>query len=107
MAHCKQPDGSWANYDDEYINKMTEKDVLRESNAYYLVYTRLTPKSIKLKKSIVQNGFSTTPNGSNNNENKRKRPLASTNGNSDKHSYNKNKKNKNSKKNKKRRFNKY
>ena len=108
VAHCKQPDGSWANYDDEYINKMSEKDVLREPNAYYLVYTRLTPKAIKLKKTIKPNGFSSTPNGSNNDENKRKRPLASTNGNSDNHSNNKNKKNKNWKnKNKKRRFNKY
>lgn len=107
VAHCKQPDGSWANYDDEYINKMSEKDVLREPNAYYLVYTRLTPKAIKLKNSIEPNGFSSRSSGPNNDENKRKRPLASTNGNSDKHNNNNNKKNKNWKKNKKRRFNKY
>lgn len=48
IAHCKQPDGSWATYDDEYINKITEKQLLKEPNAYYLVYTRLTPKSIQL-----------------------------------------------------------
>ncbi|SSD60801.1 uncharacterized protein SCODWIG_02562 [Saccharomycodes ludwigii] len=49
VAHCKQPDGSWATYDDEYINKITEKQVLAEPNAYYLIYTRLTPKSVKTK----------------------------------------------------------
>ncbi|CDO93658.1 unnamed protein product [Kluyveromyces dobzhanskii CBS 2104] len=48
ISHCKQPDGSWATYDDEYINKITEKQLLIEPNAYYLVYTRLTPKSIPL-----------------------------------------------------------
>ncbi|CAI4035932.1 hypothetical protein SMKI_14G1410 [Saccharomyces mikatae IFO 1815] len=48
IAHCKQPDGSWATYDDEYINKISERDVLKETNAYYLLYTRLTPKSIPL-----------------------------------------------------------
>lgn len=52
ITHCKQPDGSWATYDDEYINKITERDVLREPNAYYLIYTRLTPKSIKLKNTL-------------------------------------------------------
>ncbi|KAL3232417.1 Uncharacterized protein RNJ44_04333 [Nakaseomyces bracarensis] len=48
IAHCRQPDGSWETYDDEYINKITERDVLKERNAYYVLYTRLTPKSIKL-----------------------------------------------------------
>lgn len=47
IVHCKQPDGTWATYDDEYINKITERDVLKEPNAYYLLYTRLTPKEIK------------------------------------------------------------
>ena len=42
IAHCKQPDGTWATYDDEYINKISERDVLKEPNAYYLLYTRLT-----------------------------------------------------------------
>lgn len=55
IAHCKQPDGTWATYDDEYINKISEADVLRESNAYYLVYTRLTPKDIKLRGSLPRN----------------------------------------------------
>lgn len=48
IAHCKQPDGSWATYDDEYINIISERDVLKEHNAYYLLYTRLTPKSVPL-----------------------------------------------------------
>lgn len=47
IVHCKQPDGTWATYDDEYINKITERDVLKEPNAYYLLYTRLTPKEIE------------------------------------------------------------
>lgn len=47
IAHCRQPDGSWATYDDEYINKITEREVLKERNAYYVLYTRLTPKSLK------------------------------------------------------------
>jgi len=39
-----QPDGSWARYDDDLIESITEKDVLeRTSEAYYLVYARLTP----------------------------------------------------------------
>lgn len=48
IAHCKQPDGSWATYDDEYINKISEKQLFKEPNAYFLVYTRLTPKSVPL-----------------------------------------------------------
>lgn len=51
IVHCRQPDGSWATYDDEYINKITERDVLKEANAYYLLYTRLTPKEIPLNGS--------------------------------------------------------
>ncbi|SCU93107.1 LAFA_0F14730g1_1 [Lachancea sp. 'fantastica'] len=48
IAHCKQPDGSWVTYDDEYINKISERQVLKEPGAYYLVYTRLTHKSVPL-----------------------------------------------------------
>lgn len=71
IAHCKQPDGSWATYDDEYINKITEKDVLNETNAYYLLYTRLTPKAIKLQKSLPKQKAIGLP-GNNNNNNKAK-----------------------------------
>jgi ubiquitin carboxyl-terminal hydrolase 10 len=45
IAHCRQPDGSWATYDDEYINPISEKQALRDSSAYYLIYTRLTHKN--------------------------------------------------------------
>lgn len=39
-----QPGGSWARYDDDLIESITEKDVLERTNdAYYLVYARLTP----------------------------------------------------------------
>ncbi|ODV96717.1 hypothetical protein PACTADRAFT_28954, partial [Pachysolen tannophilus NRRL Y-2460] len=42
IIQCRQPDGSWAEYDDEYINKLNEKEVLKNSSAYFLIYTRLT-----------------------------------------------------------------
>jgi ubiquitin carboxyl-terminal hydrolase 10 len=48
IAHCRQPDGTWATHDDEYINAITEKQALRDPSAYYLVYTRLTSKEHKL-----------------------------------------------------------
>lgn len=46
IAHCRQPDGSWATYDDEYINTISEKQALKDSSAYYLIYTRLTNKGV-------------------------------------------------------------
>lgn len=55
IAHCLQPDGSWATYDDEYVNRITEKQALRDPSAYYLVYTRLTSKDIKNQKEIIIN----------------------------------------------------
>lgn len=47
IAHCLQPDGSWSTYDDEYINKINEREALSDPSAYVLVYTKLTPKSLK------------------------------------------------------------
>ncbi|KAH3675921.1 hypothetical protein WICMUC_002217 [Wickerhamomyces mucosus] len=44
VAHCRQPDDTWATYDDEYINQIPEKQALKDPSAYYLVYTRLTFK---------------------------------------------------------------
>ncbi|CAR27138.1 ZYRO0C09812p [Zygosaccharomyces rouxii] len=96
IVHCKQPEGHWATYDDEYINNINEKDVLREPNAYYLVYTRLTPKEAPLRSSpLVAKDWeipdqSSTSSGT---------PISSPKGN--KHNNN----NKKWKKNKKRRFN--
>ncbi|EDO15964.1 hypothetical protein Kpol_1044p24 [Vanderwaltozyma polyspora DSM 70294] len=55
IAHCRQPDGSWAIYDDEYINKISERNVLKEPNAYYLIYTRLTPKEVPLRNPPISN----------------------------------------------------
>lgn len=57
IAHCKQPDGSWATYDDEYINKITEKQMLKEPGAYYLIYTRLTPRSVSLNSRTSVNAL--------------------------------------------------
>lgn len=66
IAHCKQPDGSWATYDDEYINKISEKEVLKDSNAYYLIYTRLTPKTLNLTKTVCNSELKIpTINGTN------------------------------------------
>lgn len=44
IAHTLQPDQTWATYDDDYINKISEADVLEVNDAYYLVYAKLTPK---------------------------------------------------------------
>ncbi|SCU96556.1 LAME_0F16644g1_1 [Lachancea meyersii CBS 8951] len=64
IAHCKQPDGSWVTYDDEYINKISERQILKEPGAYYLVYTRLTHKSIPLSAPSGTSGSETArPSG--------------------------------------------
>lgn len=104
ITHCKQPDGTWATYDDEYINKISEKDVLRESNAYYLIYTRLTPKEITLRKQLPKEKVIGLPidKRSNNNSNNSNNSNRNGNGNSG-GSKNRNKK---KNKNKKRKFNK-
>ncbi|ABN66431.2 ubiquitin-specific protease [Scheffersomyces stipitis CBS 6054] len=47
IAHCLQPDGSWATYDDEYINKIDARIALADPSAYVLVYSKLTPKDLK------------------------------------------------------------
>lgn len=44
IAHCLQSDGTWATYDDEYINKISEKEALSDDSAYVLVYNKLTKK---------------------------------------------------------------
>lgn len=69
VAHCRQPDGSWATYDDEYINAISEKQALKDSSAYYLIYTRLTHKDIianpTLFKSVPPSPKApSSPNGS-------------------------------------------
>ncbi|KAG7703454.1 hypothetical protein KL950_004682 [Ogataea haglerorum] len=56
VAHCRQPDGSWATYDDEFINKIKARDALSDESAYVLFYSRLTHKSIgdRKRKSPVR-----------------------------------------------------
>ncbi|KAK6204561.1 Dot4 protein [Scheffersomyces amazonensis] len=44
IAHCLQPDGTWATYDDEYINKIDERMALNDPSAYVLIYTKLKPR---------------------------------------------------------------
>ncbi|QLQ79438.1 hypothetical protein HG537_0C00850 [Torulaspora globosa] len=97
IVHCRQPDGSWAIYDDEYLNKTTERDVLKEPNAYYLLYTRLTPKEIKTNHRLNLNDLDIPlqTNGSfSNNNTPSSSPIL-------------NNRSKKWKKNKKRRFNRY
>lgn len=47
VAHCLQPDGTWATYDDEYINKIAQEQALSDPAAYVLVYGKLTAKGYK------------------------------------------------------------
>lgn len=97
IVHCRQPEGNWATYDDEYINNINEKDVLREPNAYYLVYTRLTPRQAPLRSSpLVARDWEIPDQSSTSSET----PMSSPKDN--KHLNSTNKK---WKKNKKRRFN--
>ncbi|KAF5213385.1 hypothetical protein E0198_000906 [Clavispora lusitaniae] len=61
VAHCLQPDGTWATYDDEYINQIAERDALNDPAAYCLVYTRLERRkegegSERVKRTQKQGG---------------------------------------------------
>ncbi|ANZ73623.1 BA75_01753T0 [Komagataella pastoris] len=46
ICYSRQPDNTWASYDDEYVNTMPEKQALKDPSAYVLVYQRITHKSI-------------------------------------------------------------
>lgn len=46
IAHCRQMDGTWATYDDEYVNKIRSTAALSDPGAYVLVYERLTHKDV-------------------------------------------------------------
>ncbi|QPG73586.1 hypothetical protein FOA43_000898 [Brettanomyces nanus] len=50
IAHCRQPDGTWATYDDEYVNRIKPAEALSDPSAYVLFYSRLTHKSVKIDK---------------------------------------------------------
>lgn len=58
ISHCLQPDGNWSTYDDEYINSINEREALNDPSAYFLIYTKLTPK--KNKKRSSEDGESAT-----------------------------------------------
>ncbi|CCF56192.1 hypothetical protein KAFR_0A07580 [Kazachstania africana CBS 2517] len=111
VAHCKQPDGLWATYDDEYINKISDKEVLRETNAYYLVYSRLTPRDIKLPASLPKQKSNAFPaqNHPQHDNTSRNGTQKDTHANFNKNINGKNPKNRGKgwKKSKKKRFNKY
>ncbi|ODQ79559.1 hypothetical protein BABINDRAFT_13874 [Babjeviella inositovora NRRL Y-12698] len=62
IAHARQPDGTWNTYDDEYLNKISEKQALRDPAAYYLVYTRLTHKTASLPPPSAKRSGSKTGN---------------------------------------------
>ncbi len=61
VSHCRQPDGVWATYDDEYINIIPEKQALRDPSAYYLIYTRLTHKDVKQGSDVVKKATNMKP----------------------------------------------
>ncbi len=44
IAHCRQPNNTWATYDDEYVNKIPKASALSDPGAYVLIYERLTYK---------------------------------------------------------------
>lgn len=44
IAHCRQIDGTWSTYDDEYVNKIRPTVALSDPGAYVLIYERLTHK---------------------------------------------------------------
>lgn len=54
VAHCLQPDGNWDRYDDEYINRLNERQALSDPSAYFLLYTKLTPKTTPKRNGDTQ-----------------------------------------------------
>lgn len=46
VAHCRQPDGTWATYDDEIVQKIRPRTALNDRSAYVLIYSRLTPRDV-------------------------------------------------------------
>ncbi|OUM50942.1 hypothetical protein BVG19_g23 [[Candida] boidinii] len=102
IAICREADGTWSIYDDEYVNKMHPREALSDESAYVLIYNRLTHKSVSnlgsSKETATENGES-TKNGINNNNNNKKRQRSDSN-NKDQQQQkntNRNKKNKNKK----------
>lgn len=46
VAHCRQPDGTWATYDDEIVQKIKPRRALNDPSAYVLIYSRLTLRGV-------------------------------------------------------------
>ncbi|KAK9386296.1 hypothetical protein V1515DRAFT_605092 [Lipomyces mesembrius] len=57
-AFCKQSDGSWANYNDEIVDRVSEKTAMKQE-AYILVYARVAGGAVN---GVVASA-SKTPNG--------------------------------------------
>ncbi|KAK9484226.1 hypothetical protein V1527DRAFT_470760 [Lipomyces starkeyi] len=57
-AFCKQSDGSWANYNDEIVDRVSEKIAMKQE-AYILVYARVAGGAV----NGVVTSASKTPNG--------------------------------------------
>lgn len=47
VALCRQPDNTWAEYDDELVSGIRKESQLQDDNAYMLIYTRLSVKATK------------------------------------------------------------
>ncbi|KAJ8099355.1 hypothetical protein POJ06DRAFT_133695 [Lipomyces tetrasporus] len=56
-AFCKQSDGSWANYNDEIVDRVSEKTAMKQE-AYILLYAR-----VAVGAAANGNGTSKAPNG--------------------------------------------
>lgn len=54
VALCRQPNGSWTEYDDEELRSLSEKEVLDQDSAYMLVYSKLTPKPKPKSKPLAK-----------------------------------------------------
>lgn len=70
IAHCRQQDGSWSTYDDEYVNKIRSNVALSDPGAYVLIYERLTHKEMQQPAAGKRRADG---NASSNNDKKRKK----------------------------------
>lgn len=62
VALCRQPNGTWTEYDDEELRGISEKKVLDQDSAYMLVYSKLTPKpAAKVAPSVTTTAAAPIP----------------------------------------------
>ncbi|KAK9369609.1 hypothetical protein V1509DRAFT_619997 [Lipomyces kononenkoae] len=72
-AFCKQSDGSWANYNDEIVDHVSEKTAMKQE-AYILLYARLASGvAAAAANGVISSPTSKTANGSMVHEQKRPR----------------------------------